>query len=219
MQVIPGWSTSRSTTCFFMPGNEVCFLKMQFCPAYYQNLQICSSCCSTMPDVVAACRLLPCCYTHASVCGARGHGCHIHCNFLFLWFALVGHIAVSQTVLACCILLLTCVQNAACQTGCKVLAMCCQPPSTNAVFCSKDGDCVTNNNNQTGFVTALIFSVVTEQTIGEQLLKVVVACCCCHAVPITRETTPVVLQVCSSKVCILQAMVTHIQMNAGQLHG
>lgn len=30
----------------------------------------------------------------------------------------------------------------------------------------KDGQCVTNNNNQTGYVTALIFSVVTEQTIG-----------------------------------------------------
>ena len=101
----------------------------------------------------------------------------------------------------------------------KVLAMCCQPPSTNAVFCSKDGECVTNNNNQTGFVTALIFSVVTEQTIGERLLKVVVTLCCCPAMPITLETTSVVLQVCSSKVCILQAMVTHIQTNAGQLHG
>lgn len=33
--------------------------------------------------------------------------------------------------------------------------------------CRKDGQCVTNNNNQTGFVTALIFSVVTEQTIGK----------------------------------------------------
>ena len=78
---------------------------------------------------------------------------------------------------------------------------------------------MSNNNNQTGFVTALIFSVVTEQTIGERLLKAIVAFCCCHAVPVTLGTTSVVLQVCSSKVCILQAMVTHIQMNAGQLHG
>ncbi|DBB04045.1 hypothetical protein WJX77_007564 [Trebouxia sp. C0004] len=30
----------------------------------------------------------------------------------------------------------------------------------------KHGECVSNNNNETGFVTALIFSVVTEQTIG-----------------------------------------------------
>ena len=32
--------------------------------------------------------------------------------------------------------------------------------------CRKYGQCVTNNNGDTGFVTALIFSVVTEQTIG-----------------------------------------------------
>ena len=36
------------------------------------------------------------------------------------------------------------------------------------VCCSKYGECVSNNNNETGFVTALIFSVVTEQTIGER---------------------------------------------------
>lgn len=33
--------------------------------------------------------------------------------------------------------------------------------------CRFEGECIQNNNNETGFLTALIFSIVTEQTIGE----------------------------------------------------
>lgn len=46
--------------------------------------------------------------------------------------------------------------------------------------CRCHGDCVSNNNGDTGFVTALIFSVVTEQTIGVCLLRL--SCCATTAV-------------------------------------
>ena len=39
--------------------------------------------------------------------------------------------------------------------------------------CRFEDNCIQNNNNEAGFLTALIFSIVTEQTIGEP----------CHSVP------------------------------------
>ena len=38
--------------------------------------------------------------------------------------------------------------------------------------CRFEGSCIQNNNNEAGFLTALIFSIVTEQTIGESCCSV-----------------------------------------------
>ena len=38
--------------------------------------------------------------------------------------------------------------------------------------CRFEDNCIQNNNNEAGFLTALIFSIVTEQTIGEPCCSV-----------------------------------------------
>lgn len=81
--------------------------------------------------------------------------------------------------------------------------------------CRWYGDCVTNTNGDTGFVTALIFSVVTEQTIGLFTLTVwTLRPCCMNCIRVLFAST-----VLSSKQCLLQVMETHTQISAGLLPG
>ncbi len=93
--VTHGWNTFKNTICFCMPGSEVRLSKLQTgSPCIPTNDQV-DSWADRLTATVVLRRLLPCCHTHAFVCGACGHGSHLHCYILFLWSAVVGHTSVS----------------------------------------------------------------------------------------------------------------------------
>lgn len=74
--------------------------------------------------------------------------------------------------------------------------------------CRWNGDCITNNNGDTGFVTALIFSVVTEQTIG-LFAPTILTLSLLHQAAVCINSAQ----------CLLQVMETHTQISAGLLLG
>ena len=111
------------------------------------------------------CRFLPCCHTYTSVCGLGCDGSHLHHNLLLLWAAVVEHLAASHRSLVH--LVLPCLFPDLMHS--HTLCLCNELmylSDGGCMLCRWHSECVTNNNGDTGFVTALIFSVVTEQTIG-----------------------------------------------------
>ena len=84
------------------------------------------------------------------------------------------------------------------------------------MYCRWHSECVTNNNGDTGFVTALIFSVVTEQTIGALTVTLLSIFPCCV---IYIRLLYVLSALSKWRLHFLQAMETRTQISAGLLLG